>query len=94
MPTWFMSRSTFDRVGGFDEAGRGTPEDLLFFYKIFELGGEILRCDDVLVAYRYHEAATSFSIPQETILRVRVAALEVRIGLCSLTEGSSKCCQI
>ncbi|XP_033100312.1 UDP-GlcNAc:betaGal beta-1,3-N-acetylglucosaminyltransferase-like protein 1, partial [Anneissia japonica] len=38
MPTWFCSRKVFDNVGGFDESGKGTPEDLLFFIKHLELG--------------------------------------------------------
>lgn len=63
MPTWFCHRTVFTRVpGGFDEGGRGVPEDLIFFYKHLDLGGEIKRVDEVLLFYNYHKAATTFSI--------------------------------
>lgn len=51
-----------NRVGGFSEAGQGTPEDLLFFYKHLDHKGTIRRVDEVLLIYRYHENATTFSI--------------------------------
>lgn len=62
MPTWFFHRSVFQAVGGFSEDGKGTPEDLIFFYKHMDLGGDIIRIDDVVLNYRYHEEATTFSI--------------------------------
>ncbi|KAH7943766.1 hypothetical protein HPB52_011339 [Rhipicephalus sanguineus] len=40
MPTWFCSRAVFDAIGGFDETGKGTPEDLIFFYKHLDLRRE------------------------------------------------------
>ncbi|KAF4118143.1 hypothetical protein G5714_000194 [Onychostoma macrolepis] len=33
MPTWFCSRDWFEKVGPFNEGGKGVPEDLLFFYQ-------------------------------------------------------------
>lgn len=56
--------SFFFRVGGFSEKGKGTPEDLIFFYKHLELGGSISRLNEVLLLYRYHPEATTFSIKQ------------------------------
>lgn len=29
-PTWFMSKVLFTKVGGYDETGPGTPEDLIY----------------------------------------------------------------
>ncbi len=63
MPTWFCHRSVFDRIfGGFDESGRGTPEDLIFFYRHLDAGGELIRADEILLIYRYHSNATTFSV--------------------------------
>lgn len=64
MPTWFCQRKVFDKVGGFDEGGKGVPEDLLFFYQHLDLGGGIKRVDRVLLDYCYHEGATTFSIKE------------------------------
>ena len=52
MPTWLCHRSLFDKVGGFDEGGKGVPEDYIFFLKHLELGGKLLRVDEVLLMYR------------------------------------------
>lgn len=38
----------------FSENGRGTPEDLIFFYHHLDVGGKILRVDEDLLMYRYH----------------------------------------
>lgn len=62
MPTWFCHRSVFDKVGGFSEDGKGTPEDLIFFYRHLDLGGKLFRVDEPLVIYTYHITATTFSI--------------------------------
>lgn len=53
-----------NRVGGFDEKGKGTPEDLIFFYRHLDLNGRIFRVDEVLLVYRYHPLQTTFSIDQ------------------------------
>ncbi|XP_046586857.1 UDP-GlcNAc:betaGal beta-1,3-N-acetylglucosaminyltransferase-like protein 1 isoform X1 [Neodiprion lecontei] len=85
MPTWFCHRSVFQRVGGFCEAGRGCPEDLIFFYSHLDLGGRVLRVDDTVLIYVYHPQAETFSICEEvirilinrqTIWDLRVARLE------------------
>ena len=76
MPTWFMSRETFDRVGEFDESGKGTPEDLIFFYKHISLGGKLVRVDECLLTYRYHAAAATFSVKEETIWDLRIKFIE------------------
>lgn len=67
MPTWFCSREVYDQVGGFDEGGQGVPEDLIFFYKHLELGGSVMRVDEDLLMYRYHQTSATFSV-QEYVL--------------------------
>lgn len=78
-PTWFCSRRLFDRVGTFSEQGKGTPEDLIFFYRHLALGGQLQRVDEELLTYRYHEECQSFSVKRETIWSLRVEALESRV---------------
>ncbi|KAK7793273.1 hypothetical protein R5R35_006772 [Gryllus longicercus] len=79
MPTWFCSRQVFDRVGGFDEDGKGTPEDLLFFYKHLDSGGQLFRVDRCLVIYRYHMHCTTFSVDEMTIWRIRLKRLQEQV---------------
>ncbi|GJQ83286.1 hypothetical protein Trydic_g8878 [Trypoxylus dichotomus] len=79
MPTWFLHRSTFDRVGGFSEAGKGTPEDLIFFYKHLDLGGKIYRVNEVLLVYNYHIYAATHSIHEDTIWSLRIAQMQANI---------------
>lgn len=79
MPTWFCHRKVFDRVGAFCEDGKGTPEDLIFFYKHLDFGGRILRVDEVLLNYAYHENATTFSISKEIIWKIRLERLIEKI---------------
>ncbi|XP_046445701.1 UDP-GlcNAc:betaGal beta-1,3-N-acetylglucosaminyltransferase-like protein 1 [Daphnia pulex] len=76
MPTWFCSREIFNRVGGFDEKGKGTPEDLIFFYRHLDLKGRIYRVDEVLLVYRYHPDQTTFSIDEKVIWDLRLKRLE------------------
>ncbi|XP_053626911.2 queuosine-tRNA galactosyltransferase-like [Cherax quadricarinatus] len=79
MPTWFIHRSVFNRVGGFSEAGAGTPEDLIFFYNHLRKEGSIIRHDEELLVYRYHPNATTFSIHEETIWDLRVKEIQERV---------------
>ncbi|XP_068086111.1 queuosine-tRNA galactosyltransferase isoform X2 [Anabrus simplex] len=79
MPTWFCHRQVFDRVGGFSEAGVGTPEDLVFFYEHLDRGGDVWRVDKDLVVYRYHPSATTFSISRETIWKIRLRRLQEKV---------------
>ncbi|XP_072240354.1 queuosine-tRNA galactosyltransferase isoform X1 [Leuresthes tenuis] len=79
MPTWFCSRKLFLKVGPFDEGGKGVPEDLLLFYKILRQGGGLLRVDECLLVYRYHEKATTHSVTAETIWKLRVDFLQERV---------------
>ncbi|XP_003744948.1 UDP-GlcNAc:betaGal beta-1,3-N-acetylglucosaminyltransferase-like protein 1 [Galendromus occidentalis] len=79
MPTWFCSRETYEAVGAFSEAGRGTPEDLIFFYRHLDLGGRIVRVDEDLLMYRYHPHATTFSILEETIWNIRLQRLQQKV---------------
>jgi len=76
MPTWFCSRQVFDNVGGFAETGKGTPEDLIFFYAHLDLGGGLHRVDECLLVYRHHPEATTFSISEDTIWDLRIKRLE------------------
>jgi hypothetical protein len=50
------------RVGGFSEEGKGTPEDLIFFYSHLDKGGKLCKVPECLLVYRYHQDATTFSI--------------------------------
>ncbi|TWW59555.1 UDP-GlcNAc:betaGal beta-1,3-N-acetylglucosaminyltransferase-like protein 1 isoform X2 [Takifugu flavidus] len=79
MPTWFCSRSWFLEVGPFDEGGKGVPEDLLFFYQSIRQGGGVFRVDQCLLVYRYHEKATTHSVSEETIWKLRVDFLQERV---------------
>ncbi|GAB1598640.1 UDP-GlcNAc:betaGal beta-1,3-N-acetylglucosaminyltransferase-like protein 1 [Argonauta hians] len=76
MPTWFCSRNLFDKVGGFSENGKGTPEDLIFFYQHLDYGGHVMRVDSDLLMYRYHGLCTTFSVSEETIWNIRLLRLE------------------
>ncbi|PIK59676.1 putative UDP-GlcNAc:betaGal beta-1,3-N-acetylglucosaminyltransferase-like protein 1-like [Apostichopus japonicus] len=76
MPTWFCARTVFDKVGGFDESGKGTPEDLIFFLKHLSSEGKVHRVDEHLMMYRYHPQATTHSIHRDTIWSIRLEALE------------------
>eukprot|EP00075_Anas_platyrhynchos_P038111 XP_027327364.1 UDP-GlcNAc:betaGal beta-1,3-N-acetylglucosaminyltransferase-like protein 1 isoform X3 [Anas platyrhynchos] len=79
MPTWFCSREWFYHVGKFDEGGKGVPEDLLFFYKHIQKGGEVVRVNHCLLLYRYHPQAATHSVLEETIWNHRVRFLEDRV---------------
>ncbi|XP_070185848.1 queuosine-tRNA galactosyltransferase-like [Littorina saxatilis] len=79
MPTWYCLRAVFEKVGGFDEGGKGVPEDLIFFYRHLDLGGEVVRVDRDLLMYRYHPHATTFSITEETIWTVRMDYIQRRL---------------
>nr|CAD7402215.1 unnamed protein product [Timema poppensis] len=70
MPTWFCDRKVFKRVGGFSESGKGTPEDLIFFYRHLDNDGRLFKVPRCLLVYRYHPGATTFSIDelQEKVL--------------------------
>ncbi|CAH1795398.1 unnamed protein product [Owenia fusiformis] len=79
MPTWFCAREVFERVGGFNEGGKGVPEDMLFFYEHIRQGGSIQRVDEPLLMYRYHPEATTFSIHEDTIWGHRIAFFQERV---------------
>lgn len=79
MPTWFCHRSVFERVGGFCEAGRGCPEDLIFFYSHLDHGGKVMKVDLPVLIYVYHPEATTFSIFEKTIWDLRVRRLQKRV---------------
>uniref|UniRef100_A0A1A7XLL7 UDP-GlcNAc:betaGal beta-1,3-N-acetylglucosaminyltransferase-like 1 n=1 Tax=Iconisemion striatum TaxID=60296 RepID=A0A1A7XLL7_9TELE len=79
MPTWFCSRRLFLKVGLFDEGGKGVPEDLLFFYQLLRRGCGLFRVDQSLLVYRYHEKATTHSVTEKTIWKLRVDFLQERV---------------
>uniref|UniRef100_A0A8C1MLQ4 UDP-GlcNAc:betaGal beta-1,3-N-acetylglucosaminyltransferase-like 1 n=2 Tax=Cyprinus carpio TaxID=7962 RepID=A0A8C1MLQ4_CYPCA len=79
MPTWFCSRDWFEKVGLFNEGGKGVPEDLLFFYQSLRRGGHVIRVDECLLVYRYHEHAATHSVLEETIWSHRVHFLQERV---------------
>ncbi|XP_037286809.1 queuosine-tRNA galactosyltransferase isoform X2 [Rhipicephalus microplus] len=70
MPTWFCSRAVFDV---------GTPEDLIFFYKHLDLGGNVARVEKDLLTYRYHPQQSTFTIAESTIWDLRLARLKQRV---------------
>lgn len=76
MPTWFCHKSVYHKVGGFNESGQGTPEDLIFFYEHLDRGGELIKIDEDLVIYTYHEGATTVSIDRKTIWDIQIQRLE------------------
>ncbi|XP_053611875.1 queuosine-tRNA galactosyltransferase-like [Plodia interpunctella] len=76
MPTWFCHRTIFDKIGGFDEGDRGTPEDLIFFYKHLDFNGDVLRVDEKLLIYTYHKDATTFSVKRNHIWKIQLQRLE------------------
>ncbi|XP_078612153.1 queuosine-tRNA galactosyltransferase-like [Branchiostoma floridae x Branchiostoma japonicum] len=81
MPTWFCARSVCDKVGGFNEGGKGVPEDLIFFLEHLRLGGQVRRVDEHLLTYRYHPQAATASVHRETIWNIQLAALQDRVLL-------------
>ncbi|XP_041473163.1 UDP-GlcNAc:betaGal beta-1,3-N-acetylglucosaminyltransferase-like protein 1 isoform X2 [Lytechinus variegatus] len=85
MPTWFCSREVFDKIGKFDESGKGTPEDLIFFMAHLKSGGELYRVNEVLMMYRYHPGATTHSVHRETIWEIQVSSLEEQV-LCGWNQ--------
>lgn len=64
MPTWFCHRNVIDECGLFSELGKGTPEDLLYFYEVLDKKCQIMRVDERLVNYKYHKGATTFSVDE------------------------------
>eukprot|EP01134_Creolimax_fragrantissima_P002293 CFRG2293T1 len=75
-PTWFTSRTTFYNVGAFSEAGRGTPEDMIFLYKHMDLNGALAKVAEPLVMYRYHKHSQSHGVKWEDIFELRVRHME------------------
>ncbi|XP_053957923.1 UDP-GlcNAc:betaGal beta-1,3-N-acetylglucosaminyltransferase-like protein 1 [Anastrepha ludens] len=80
MPTWLCHRQVYERIPqGFCEHGYGTPEDLIFFYAHLDRGGRVMRVNDCLLLYRYHPAATTFSIVADTIWQLRMQHLLMHV---------------
>lgn len=64
------------------EDGKGTPEDLIFFYKHLDLDGKVYKVETNLLVYYYHQHATTFSIKEETIWNLRLERLQSKV-LCN-----------
>ncbi|XP_002739011.1 queuosine-tRNA galactosyltransferase-like [Saccoglossus kowalevskii] len=79
MPTWFCSREVFNKVGGFNEEGKGVPEDLIFFLEHLKQGGSVYRVDRCLLMYRYHPQAATHSVHCDTIWKIRMSAIQERV---------------
>ena len=43
---------------------QGTPEDLLFFYKLLSAGVKLMRVDQQLLVYRYHQLNTTHCVTE------------------------------
>ncbi|PAV84085.1 hypothetical protein WR25_21183 [Diploscapter pachys] len=88
-PTWFISRSLFLALNGFNEDHKtGFPEDLDFFYRALDRENVVFRkgklfCDfqspEVLVTYRYHPGCASFGVDDDTIFRMRLNRLQSEV---------------
>ena len=92
-PTWFMHRTVFEAVGGYDEEDAAMtaredreplPDDLLFFHRHLDAPSARLFCvKRPLVRYRHHgvESGSNVSarISRKTLLRVRLRAFERRV---------------
>eukprot|EP00285_Hemiselmis_virescens_P014821 CAMPEP_0173402748 /NCGR_PEP_ID=MMETSP1356-20130122/54821_1 /TAXON_ID=77927 ORGANISM="Hemiselmis virescens, Strain PCC157" /NCGR_SAMPLE_ID=MMETSP1356 /ASSEMBLY_ACC=CAM_ASM_000847 /LENGTH=178 /DNA_ID=CAMNT_0014363141 /DNA_START=58 /DNA_END=590 /DNA_ORIENTATION=- len=76
MPTWFLTRTLFDRVGPFIEA---PAEDLMFFQKHCAMGGRVDRVDEVLLIYRYHAESVTFGVHPKEIRKAKVNHLEANL---------------
>eukprot|EP01029_Cantina_marsupialis_P016953 TRINITY_DN3803_c0_g2_i1.p1 TRINITY_DN3803_c0_g2~~TRINITY_DN3803_c0_g2_i1.p1 ORF type:complete len:369 (-),score=92.14 TRINITY_DN3803_c0_g2_i1:210-1316(-) len=84
MPTWMMTLTQFNKVGGFPserfrDDGVILPEDLTFFHKHIDCGGIIKRVSEEVVIYRHSGGSVSSKIPRRVLLKIRLAALERRL---------------
>lgn len=78
MPTWAMSRHTFQAGGCFAEDAPHNAEDLQFFYAHLRIGGALYRLDQALLMYRHTEggACATRGVPASLIWAIRVRELE------------------
>jgi len=74
-----FSRSWFNRLGGFDEIAKGHCEDLTFFYKHLRNGGRLYRVNEILLYYRYHPEATTFSVHEDVIWTIRIQEIQLNV---------------
>uniref|UniRef100_A0A914YBZ4 Glycosyltransferase 2-like domain-containing protein n=1 Tax=Panagrolaimus superbus TaxID=310955 RepID=A0A914YBZ4_9BILA len=76
-PTWFISRSIYNQVSGFNKSIKnGFPEDLDFFYKALSLPIKLCRLEESLVIYRYHSECATFGVNEKTIWDIRIKQIE------------------
>lgn len=76
-PTWFISRSLYLAVGGFNQKYKsGYPEDLDFFYRAIDRGAILDKIEIDLVTYRYHTRCASFAVAESSIWNLRMEHLE------------------
>lgn len=67
---------------------QGSPEDLLFFYKLLSAGVKLLRVDLPLLVYRFHEYSTTSDITEWvwafTLALVCICGMYVWLCMCGL----------
>jgi len=78
-PSWFLRREWFLELGGFDEGGRGVPEDMIFFYKHTDRGGRLAKVHTTCLRYRHHAGAATASVKELTIFEERFKAFERQV---------------
>ena len=84
-PTWFLSKTQFDRVGGYQvQLSTGTskpiPSDLIFFLShLNDCNGIVDRVMKPLIIYRYLTDSVSWKIKRKDLLKVRLRALERKV---------------
>jgi len=76
-PTWFFHRSVYDRVGGYPEMPG--LNDMAFFHRHLDAGGELVKDPEALVMYRYTNTSLSWKSSRKEILESRLRPLERRV---------------
>jgi len=89
VPTWALSRATWEAVGGFDGGAANNAEDLLFFYAHLRRGGALHRCEQALVMYRHAEGSVCANrgVPAALIFAIRMAELEALLQTAAWRDG-------
>jgi hypothetical protein len=78
-PTWFMARSVFDRVGGYDQDYPHCPEDMIFFHRHLALGGSLHSVNKVLLHYRHLSTSTCHSITRTRLMQEKARHFEHQV---------------
>lgn len=87
-PTWALTRSTFDRVGGYKEQEEdgsiALAEDLRFYYDHFESGLDrgipenklLHKIEKPLLQYRHLSGSVSSKTPRRLLFQIKAKAME------------------